>query len=173
MIYVFSAIVPLFIILTIVSGMKNKLDILKLFTDGVLEGLKTVLNIFPYILAITIAITLLQDTGLMSFLIKPIKGFLYNIGVPEGIIPLALFRPLSGGASMSVVMDIFKRFGPDSIEGKIASIIMGGTETTFYVTTVLFGAARIKKVRGTILAAIIADIVAVIVAIVLVNIEFI
>lgn len=173
MVYVFSAIVPLFILITIVVGLKNKLDILKLFTDGVLEGLKTVLSIFPYILAITIAITLLQDTGVMDFLIKPIKGIISNLGVPESIIPLAVFRPLSGGASMSVVMDIFKRFGPDSAQGKIASIIMGGTETTFYVTTVLFGAVKIKKVRGTVLAAIIADIVAVATAIVLVNANFI
>ena len=173
MVYIFSAIVPLFILITIIFGLKNKLDILKLFTDGVLEGLKTALSIFPYILAITIAITLLQDTGVMSFLIKPIKGILSNLGVPESIIPLAVFRPLSGGASMSVVMDIFKRFGPDSIEGKTASIIMGGTETTFYVTTVLFGAARVKKVRGTIIAAVIADVMAVITAIILVNVGFV
>lgn len=172
MVYVFSAIVPLFILVTIVVGLKSKLDILKLFTDGVLEGLKTTLSIFPYILAITIAITLLQDTGVMNFLISPIKGLLASLGVPESIIPLAVFRPLSGGASMSVVMDIFKRFGPDSVEGKIASIIMGGTETTFYVTTVLFGAAKVKKVRGTIVAAIIADAVAIIAAVILVNVGF-
>lgn len=173
MVYVFSAIVPLFILITIASGMKNKLDILKLFTDGVLEGLKTVLSIFPYILAITIAITLLQDTGVLAWMIQPVQGALAKLGIPESIIPLALFRPLSGGASTSVVMDIFKRCGPDSIEGKIASIIMGGTETTFYVTTVLFGAAKVKKVRGTIVAAIIADAVAITTAIILVNIGFI
>ena len=169
MIYVFSLIVPLFIFVTLVIGLKNKLDILKLFTDGVLDGLKTVLSIFPYILAITIGITLIQDTGVMDWIIKPIRGLLTNLGIPESIIPLAIFRPLSGGASTSVVMDIFKRFGPDSAEGKIASIIMGGTETTFYVITVLFGAAKIKKVRGTVLAAIIADITAVAIAILLVN----
>ncbi len=170
MVYVFSAIVPAFILITIVLGIKNKSDILKLFTDGVLEGLKTTLTIFPYILAITIAITLLQDTGVLSWLIKPIQGILAKFGIPESIIPLALFRPLSGGASTSVVMDIFKRYGPDSVEGKTASIIMGGTETTFYVTTVLFGAAKVKKLRGTIIAAIIADVVAVVTAVILVNV---
>ena len=173
MVYVFSAIVPLFVLITVLYGLKNKVDVLKLFTDGVLEGLKTVLNIFPYIMAITIAITLLQDTGVMEFVITPIKELLVTLGVPQSIIPLVVFRPLSGGASMSVVMDIFKRYGPDSVEGKIASIIMGGTETTFYVTTILFGAAKIKKVRGTIISALIADIIAITVAIVLVNIQFI
>ena len=173
MVYVFSAIVPLFILITVVIGLKNKLDVLKLFTEGVMEGLKTVLAIFPYILAITIAITLMQETGVLNFVIKPISGMLQSLGIPENIVPLAIFRPLSGGASTSVVMDIFKRFGTDSVEGKMASIIMGGTETTFYVTTVLFGAAKIKKVRGTILAAVVADLVAVIVSIILVNIGFI
>ena len=173
MIYVFSSVVPVFILITIIFGIKNKLDILKLFTDGVLEGLKTALSIFPYILAITIAITLLQDTGVLAWLIKPMQGVLVGFGIPESIVPLALFRPLSGGASTSVVMDIFKRCGPDSIEGKMSSIIMGGTETTFYVTTVLFGAAKVKKMRGTIIAAIIADVVAVAAAIILVNTGFV
>ena len=173
MVYIFSAVVPLFLLITIVVGIKNKLDVLKLFTEGVTDGLKTVLAIFPYILAITIAITLMQDTGFIEFAIKPVRGILQSLGIPENIVPLAVFRPLSGGASTSVVMDIFKRFGPDSVEGKIASIIMGGTETTFYVTTVLFGAAKIKKVRGTILAAVIADLVAVIMSIILVKIRFI
>lgn len=170
MVYIFSAVVPVFILITIVAGIKNKLDVLKLFTEGVTEGLKTVLAIFPYILAITISITLMRDTGFLNFIIRPISGVLRGLGIPENIVPLAIFRPLSGGASTSVVMDIFKRFGPDSLEGKIASIIMGGTETTFYVTTVLFGAAKIKKVRGTILAAIVADLVAVFLSIMLVNI---
>lgn len=173
MVYVFSAIVPLFILITMGVAWKTKIDVLKLFTEGVLDGLKTVLDIFPYILAITIAITLIQDVGAMAFLINPIKGIISNLGVPEGIIPLAIFRPLSGGASTSVVMDIFKRFGPDSLEGKMASIIMGGTETTFYVVTILFGAAKLKNVRGTIAAALLADAVAIITAIVLVNLRLV
>lgn len=169
MIYVFSMIIPLFILMILIVATKEKMDVLTLFTDGVIEGLKTIFKIFPYILAITIAITLMQDTGLLGVLIKPFKSLLKELNIPESIIPLALFRPLSGGASMSVVMDVFKRYGPDSVEGKMASIIMGGTETTFYVTTVLFGAVKIKKVRGTIIAAIIADLVAIITAIALVS----
>ena len=169
MVYALSCIVPLFIIFILIIARKNELDTLKLFTDGVVEGLKTALNIFPYILAITISITLIQDSGLLNCVVKPITPILLKLKVPDGIIPLAVFRPLSGGASMSVVMDIFKRYGVDSTQGKIASIIMGGTETTFYVTTILFGAAKIKKTRGTIVAAVIADITAVIMSIILVN----
>lgn len=168
-----TMIVPLFILIIVITGIKEKKDLLKLFTDGVCEGLNTALKIFPHILAITIAITLIKDTGALEIIIKPIKPFLVKLNIPEGIIPLAIFRPLSGGASMSVVMDIFKKYGPDSIEGKIASIIMGGTETTFYVITMLFGVAKIKKMRGTLIAALIADATVIIMAIILVNLKII
>ena len=169
MAYAISLLIPCFILVVLIVANKNKLDVLKLFTDGVFEGLNTVLKIFPYILSITIAITLLHDTGALSFLIKPFENVLERTGVPLGVIPLALFRPLSGGASMSIVMDVYKRFGPDSIEGKIASIIMGGTETTLYVTTILFGVTKIKKTRGVIIAALIADFTAILMSIILVN----
>lgn len=168
-----TLIVPLFILLIIIFGIKEKKDVLKLFTDGVTEGLKTTLTIFPHILAITIAITLIRDTGALEYIIMPIKPILLKFNIPEGIIPLTVFRPLSGGASMSVVMDIFKKFGPDSVEGKIASIIMGGTETTFYVITLLFGVIGVKKMRGTLVAGLVADIVVIAMAIILVNINII
>ena len=166
-------IVPAFILIIFLTALKEKQDILKLFTDGIIDGLTTVLKIFPHIMAITIAISLLRESGLISFILKPIQNILIKIGVTEGIIPLIVFRPLSGGASTSIVMDIFKTYGVDSLEGKLASIIMGGTETTFYVITLLFGTLKIKKLRGTLIAALFADAVAVITAIILINIKII
>lgn len=166
-------IVPAFILIIFLTAMKEKQDILKLFTDGIIDGLNTVLKIFPHIMAITIAISLLRESGLISFILKPIQSILIKIGVTEGIVPLIVFRPLSGGASTSIVMDIFKTYGVDSIEGKLASVIMGGTETTFYVITLLFGTLKIKKLRGTLIAALFADIVAVTTAIILINIKMI
>ena len=171
--WVIDIIVPAFICLVILAAFLQKKDVLKLFTDGVGEGLKTVINIFPHILAITIAITLMRETGLLTFVLKPIQGLLINLGVSEGIVPLILFRPFSGGAATSIAMDIFKVYGPDSFEGKVASIIMGGTETTFYVLTILVGTVKIKKIRGVLMAALIADIVAMITAVVIVNLKFI
>lgn len=171
--YIFDILVPMFILIVFLTALVSKKDVLKLFTDGVSEGLKTVIGIFPHILAITIAITLIRETGLITFILKPIQGLLIKMGISEGIVPLILFRPLSGGASTSIVMDIFKEYGPDSYEGKVASIIMGGTETTFYVLTILLGTVQIKRIRGVLVAALLADIVAVIVAIVIVNLKII
>lgn len=171
--FIIVCIVPLFILIIIFMGLKEKQDIFKLFVEGCLEGLKTVYKIFPFILAITIAIGLLKSTGALNLLLIPLKPILVKFGIPDDIVPLCLMRPLSGGASMSVVMDIFKNSGPDSISGKIASIIMGATETTLYTITILFGAVGLKKIRGVLIAGLIADTVAIITAIVLVNIGFI
>jgi len=168
-----NIIVPAFICLVILVAFLQKKDALKLFTDGVVEGLRTVINIFPHILAITIAITLVRETGLLTFILKPIQRLLVGLGVSEGIIPLMLFRPFSGGAATSIAMDIFKVYGPDSFEGKVASIIMGGTETTFYVLTILVGTVKVKKIRGVLIAALVADIVAMITAIAIVNLKFV
>lgn len=166
--YIADLTVPLIIGLIIIIGIVEKKNVLELFSKGVLEGLQIVLKIFPYILAILIGVTLLKETKAMDIIIYPIKPLLEKFGIPTDIITLAMLRPISGGASMSIVMDIFDRFGPDSIQGKIASILMGGTETTFYVITVLFGAANINNIRGTLIAAILADITAVILSIVIV-----
>lgn len=171
--YIVSAIIPLTIFFTIIYGIKSKQDVLKLFTDGVVEGLKTVYKIFPYILAVMIAIIFLRQTSVIDYIIKPIKPLLQKSGIPEAIIPLAIFRPISGGGAISVVMDILKTYGPDSIEGKIASIIMGGTETTFYVITIIFGTTKIKKKRGVLIASLIADLSVIITSIIIVKMGYI
>lgn len=171
--YIIMSIVPLLILLVILIGIKEKKDIFKLFIEGVLDGLKVIYNIFPYILAITISIGLLKSSGALDILIYPIKPILTKLNIPSDIIPLCIMRPLSGGASMSVVMDIFNTSGPDSISGKMASIIMGATETTLYTITILFGAVKIKKLRGVLIAGLIADFVAIMSAIILVNMKMI
>lgn len=169
--YIIMCIIPFMILFIIIIAAREKKDIFKLFIDGVLDGLKVVYNIFPYILAITISIGLLKSTGALDILLHPIKPILLKLGIPNDIIPLCIMRPLSGGASMSVVMDIFKNCGPDSISGKMASVIMGATETTLYTITILFGAIKIKKMRGVLIAGLVADFVAITTAIILVNLK--
>lgn len=171
--YITMSTVPVMILLIIIIGVKEKKDVFALFIDGVKEGLKVVLGIFPYILAILIAIGLFRNSGALDLIIKPITPVLNTLGVPKEIVPLCILRPLSGGASMSLVMDIFKNYGVDSISGKIASIIMGGTETTIYCITILFGAVKIKKLRGVLIAGLIADFVVISTAIIIVKLGFI
>ncbi|MDD2627390.1 MAG: spore maturation protein [Clostridia bacterium] len=159
--YISIIAIPMLILIIVLTGTIEKKDVLSLFADGVIKGLQMMYKIFPHILAIMIGVALFKNTGAMTLVFKPFAFILSKIGVPEEILTLALLRPISGGAANSIVMDIFKEFGPDSAQGKIASILMGGTETTFYVITVLFGAVGVKKIRGTLIAALIADAVAI------------
>lgn len=171
--YLAVSVIPIMIFIVIVVGLKEGKDVYSLFIEGVIEGLKIVYKIFPYILGITVAIGLLKSTNTLNIILTPIMPILNKLGVPTDIIPLMVFRPLSGGASTSLVMEIFKNSGPDSKSGKMAAIIMGGTETTLYTITILFAAAKVKNLRGTLIAGLLADITAIITAIILVNIGII
>ena len=164
-----SAIVPIFICIVILIGVLEKLDVFNLFVDGVNDGLKVTIKILPSVMAITIAISLLNETKVVDFLISPVLNVIQKYNIPLSILPLVILRPLSGSASTSIVMDIFTNFGPDSIEGLISSIIMASSETTFYVIAVLLGASEIKKARVVTVAAVMADLLAVVLAIIFVN----
>lgn len=124
--YISIMAIPMMIFVIIITGIIEKKEILSLFAEGAIDGLKVVYKIFPHVLAIMIAVTLFKDTGAMEIVFKPINGILNILNIPKDIVTLSVLRPISGGAAQSVVMDIFKSFGPDSIEGKIASIIMRG-----------------------------------------------
>lgn len=150
-------IVPVFILLIILVGIIEKKNVYSLFIEGVKEGVKTVYNIFPYIFAITIIAGLLKDTKIL----ENVKLF----GLDANILPLVIMKPLSGGASTSMVVDIFKNIGPDTFTGLVASILMASTETTLYVISILGSKIKIKDLKIVVICGLIGDIVAVISAI--------
>jgi spore maturation protein B len=140
------------------------------FIEGAKEGLNVTLRIFPYLLAMIIAVQIFKEANLMNLLnnlIAPVGNF---IGLPKELIPLIIIKPLSGSGAIGMFTDIIKSLGPDTRTGLIASIVMGSTETIFYTITVYFGAVKVKKIRHTLWAAIFADMIAIIMAIFMVNI---
>ena len=170
--YITKSIIPIIIIIIITYGMIKGRKVYEWFIEGAKEGLKVCINIFPYLLAMIIAVNIFREAKLLEILnnmISPIAGV---IGLPKEVIPLVLIKPLSGSGAMGILTDILKNYGPDSYIGLIASVIMGTTETIFYTVTVYFGAVKVKKVRHTVWAAVFADMVAIISAIFLVNIFF-
>lgn len=166
--YISIVAIPLLIFIILLTGVVEKKEILTLFVQGAQEGLKTIYKIFPHVLAIMVAVSLFRETGAIDIVFYPIIKLLNNFNVSKEVLTLSILRPISGGASSAIVMDIFEKFGPDSVQGKIASILMGGTETTFYVITVLFGAVGIKRIRGTLIAALLADLTAIALSIIIV-----
>ncbi|MGO5065738.1 spore maturation protein [Clostridium sporogenes] len=167
--YIVKAIIPIIILLIIAYGMAKKVKVYECFVEGAKDGVSICIKIFPYLLAMMVAIAVFRESKALDRLINILRPVSNLIGLPGELVPLVLIKPLSGSGALGVFADILKQFGPDSNVGKMASIIMGSTETIFYTITVYFGAVGIKKIRHTLWAAIFADMVAIIMAILVTN----
>lgn len=165
-------ILPIFVIIIIFYGVKKKVNVYDVFLEGAKEGLMTTFNIFPAIIAMIFAINIFLDSNILGFVIKLLSPMIGNISVPLEIIPMALLRPISGTASLAIMNDIFKSFGPDSYIGRLASILQGCTDTTVYVIALYFGTVKINKIRHALWGGLFADVVGIIVAIILTNLFF-
>jgi spore maturation protein B len=151
--------IPLIIFIILFYGFFKKVNIYETFTEGAREGISTTLSIFPYLLAMIIAIKLIQVSGLIDLLVNLFKPISKILNIPQEVFPLMFLRPLSGSGSLSYTAFLLQEYGPDSFIGKLASTIQGSTETTFYVLAVYFGAVGIKKYRYSLLVGLLTDIV--------------
>jgi spore maturation protein B len=166
------AIIPLIILFVICYGMKSGIKVYDCFVEGAKEGLTVCYKIFPYLLAMIVAVSVFRESRALDFIMVMLTPVVKLIGLPSELIPLVLVKPLSGSGALGIYMEILKNYGPDTYIGRVASIIMGSTETIFYTITIYFGAVGIKKIRHTLWAAIIADLVAIIMAITLARAMF-
>ncbi|MEM8863958.1 MAG: hypothetical protein AAGF31_00240 [Planctomycetota bacterium] len=165
--------VPAAIFVIVIAAWRKGIPAYESFLIGAKEGFGVAISIIPYLVAILFAIKLFLAGGLLN----DTKALLANIGgtwVTEesienlDLLPLALTKPLSGGASRGLLAEIYddEKHGPDSRLGLTASLMMGSTETTFYVLAVYFGAVQIRRTRHTVPACLIADTVGLVTAVV-------
>lgn len=157
--YLSAAAVPVVILLIVIYGVIEKNKVYDTFLEGAKEGLQVVINIFPTLIGIFLAVGALRASGIIDLIINIIRPVLNVLSIPAEIMPLAILRPISGSASMAVATDIMSKYGVDNIIGIIASTIMGSTETTFYTIALYTSAVGIKKIRFVLIAALVADIV--------------
>ena len=156
--YLSTIAIPMVILLIIIYGIMEKNKVYDTFLEGAKEGMQVVLNIFPTLIGIFLAVGALRSSGILDLIIHIIKPVIEILKIPAEIMPLALLRPISGSASMAVATDIISQSGVDSTIGLIASTIMGSTETTLYTIALYTSAVGIKKIRFVLVAALIADI---------------
>ena len=156
------------IILTILSvGMLKKIPVYEEFIDGAKDGFKVAVSIIPYLVAIMVGISMFKASGAIDL----IKNLVDSI-VSTEIVPIILTRSLSGSATLGLFSDIASDFGPDSYITKLAAIMVGSSETTFYVLAVYFGSVGIKKFRYALLTGIIADITGIVLSILVARLFF-
>ena len=170
--FISQLIIPLFILFAVVYGLVKKVRVYDSFVSGAKDGITVVLKIFPYLLAIFVAVKSFQASGAFDSVQEFFRGALIALNIPIEVISIAIIKPLSGSASIGIFTDIVKTTGPDSLASRISAVIMGSAETTFYVLAVYLGAVGIKKTRYLIPVCVISDIVGIIIAISIVKILF-
>ena len=127
------------------------------FIEGAKEGIQVALRIFPYLVAILVAVGIFRAAGGIDLLTRALSPVLDLIGLPAQVLPLVLVRPMSGSAATGLFAEIVKSCGPDSYASQLAGTILGGTETTLYVLAVYFGSVAIRRGRHALAAGLLAD----------------
>ena len=161
--------IPVFIFGVILYGVAKKVRVYDSFVFGAKEGIRVVVKIFPYLLAIFVAIKSFQASGAFDFTREMVRAMLEPFGIPLETISIALIKPLSGSASLGLFTDIVKTTGPDSLASRLSAVIMGSAETTFFVLAVYLGAVGIKKTRYLIPVCLVSDAVGILLAILIVK----
>lgn len=151
-------VIPVFIALIMAVGLVKRVDVFGEFTDGAKENMKSAFDVLPALIALMTAIGMFKASGgleIISSIIAPVTEFL---GFPRECIPLALIRPVSGSGALAVYESILTEVSPDSFAGRVASVVIGSTETTFYTIAVYYGITRVKKTRHAIASSLTADL---------------
>lgn len=164
--------IPLVIILILLSGLFKKVNIMEEFAQGAAENLKTAAQILPSLILLMTAVGMFTASGaaeIIAGLLSPVTDFL---GFPDECIPLAIIRPISGSGALAALETILTNVSPDSYCGRVASVIMGSTETTFYTITVYFAALNKKPDGRIFVSAAAADLTGFILAALAVRLFF-
>ena len=159
----------------IVSGIRKKINVYDTFIEGAKEGFKTAITIIPYLVAILVGIGVFRASGAMDFIIEGIRMGVGALGINTdfvGGLPTILMKPLSGSGARGMMLDAMNTYGADSFVGRLASIVQGSTDTTFYVVALYYGSVGIRNTRYTIPCSLLADLVGAIAAITLTYIFF-
>jgi len=170
--YLSLIIIPLFILFTVLYGTFKKVRVYDSFVAGAKEGPGIILNIFPYLLTIFVAIKCFQASGAFDCLRNIFYSAFAFLDIPIEVISMALIKPLSGSASTALFTDIVKTAGPDSTAARMTAVIMGSAETTFYVLAVYLGAVSISRTRYLVPVCLAADFIGIIVSIIVVRLFF-
>lgn len=161
-------IMPILVLCIIIYGLKQKINIYDEFLIGAKEGLITTFKIIPNVVAMIFAINILIKSNILLDIFSFLDNILAKYSLTSEIIPMCIMRSISGNSTLAIMVDIFAKYGPDSLMGLLASVIQGSSDTTFYVIALYFGSIGVTKSRHAILAGLFADLFGIIASFILV-----
>lgn len=156
--------------LIVIGGVYKKINIFEAFIDGAKSGFETAIRIIPYLVGLLVAISLLRNSGTFEIIIDGIKKLFTALGTDTRFVdglPTAIIKPLSGSGARGMMIDTMTAYGADSFAGRLACVLQGSSDTTFYVIAVYFGAVAAKNTRYSVGAMLLADLVGIITSILL------
>lgn len=153
-----NMVVPLLLAGVALYGMARGVDVYDGLLCGAKEGLGVLLRIVPALVVLLPAVYMLRASGALELAAGVLAPLLEGVGIPPETVGLMLVRPVSGSAALGVGAELIAAYGPDSLIGRTAAVMLGSTETTFYTIAVYFGAAGIVKTRYAVPAALCADL---------------
>ncbi|GGF09014.1 spore maturation protein B [Halobacillus andaensis] len=161
-------LIPAIILIILVTATIKRVPAYEVFVEGSKEGIQLAISLLPFLLGMMVSIAIFQASGAMDAVLSIFKPLMMMLGVPEQILPLAMIRPISGTAALSMTTELIRTFGPDSLIGQMASVMQGSTDTTLYIITVYFGAVGIRKMGDALKVGLLADLVGIIASIIIV-----
>jgi len=162
--------IPVVVAFVCLWAIIKKVPVYSVFTEGAKDGFSTAVMIIPYLTAMLCAIGMFRASGAMDWLCTVLDPITSLIGCPSEILPQAIMRSFSGGASEGMMADLVATYGTQSKIGRIASVAQGSTETTFYIVAVYMGSVGVSNARHSVAAGLIGDLASLLAAIAIVNI---
>ena len=153
-----TMLLPGILALVALWGVFRRVDVYDALVTGAGDGLGVLIKIVPPLIGLLTAVYMLRASGALELLGAALSPLLTALGIPPETVALLLVRPVSGSAALGVGAELISTYGPDSLIGRTAAVMLGSTETTFYTIAVYFGAAGIVKTRYAVPAALCADL---------------
>lgn len=155
----FSWVIPTMIFIVFIHAHIKGVKIFEEFVDGAAEGFMIAIKLIPYLVGIYVAVGIFKESGAIDLMAKILHPFIAIFKVPSDAFFMSIVRSFSGPAALGMTMDIFNSHGPDSFIGRLTSVLMGSTDTTFYIAAVYFGSVGIRDTRYAVPVGLFADFI--------------
>ena len=162
MVNISEIILPVLVLIIVSYGIYKKVDIYDVFLEGAKESFDFILTMFPTMLAMILGVNIFLKSGFVNFVFEYLDPLLKLLSLPLEVLPMAFIRPISGSSALAILSSLLKEKGPDSFIGRLASVMQGSTDTTFYILTLYYGSVGIKKIKYSLIAGLGADLAGII-----------
>ncbi len=169
LLYLSNFVIPFVILYVVGYGLLQRTNVYDEFIKGAEDGFQVVKGIMPTLIGLMVAIGVLRASGTLDLLSNVLKPAVERLHFPSELVPVVVVKMFSSSAATSLLLDVYKNYGPDSYLGRLSSILMSCSETIFYTISIYFMTAKVKKTRYTIIGALVSTLAGVIASVWLVK----